>query len=47
MKVDYMRPSNVKRVPITDKTYRTLSNGKRVPTFTKMVRQLNKTLNNA
>ena len=42
MKVDYMKPSQVKRVKITDKTK--TKHG--VPTFTAMVRQLNKEIKN-
>ena len=45
-KVDYMKPSQVKRVKITNRTVRTLRNGTQVPTFLSMVRQLNKELKN-
>ena len=47
MKVDYMKPSQVKRVKIINRTVRTLKNGKQVPTFLNMVRQLNKDIANA
>ena len=43
MKVDYMKPSQVKRVKIIDKTK--TKHG--VPTFLSMVRQLNKEIKNA
>lgn len=46
MKVDYMKPSQVKRVKITNRTIHTLNNGKQVPTFLNMVRQLNKEMKN-
>ena len=47
MKVDYMKPSQVKRVKITNRTVRTLKNGQQVPTFLNMVGQLNKDVANA
>jgi hypothetical protein len=39
-KVDYMKPSGWRKVVIKNKTYRTLSNGKRVPTWEAMQREL-------
>jgi len=47
MKIDYMKPSQVRRIKVNDCTKKTLKNGKRVDTFTSMVRQLNKDIKNS
>jgi hypothetical protein len=39
-KVDFMLPSPWKRIKVKDATHYTLKNGKRVPTFSNMERQL-------
>jgi hypothetical protein len=43
-KIDYMLPPSWKRIKVKDSTHYTLDNGKRVPTFSNMERQLVKSL---
>jgi len=43
MLVDYMMKSQWKQIQIKNKTYRTLSNGKQIPTWLNMMRQAKKT----